>query len=149
TRLAVHLGMAFLIIGLIGWYGFQLRRDEVTLLQARRQRLHGLYRASGILVGVLFLQIVLGALVAGIDAGRTYTDWPLMAGTFLPPESFDLSPWLDNFIENPALVQFNHRVFGYVALLAGLWIFWQARRSALASVRLRFGWMALALVLQV
>jgi heme a synthase len=46
-------------------------------------------------------------------------------------------------------VQFNHRVLGYVLVLLGLWVFWQARRSALAGVRLRFGWMALALVLQV
>jgi cytochrome c oxidase assembly protein subunit 15 len=36
-----------------------------------------------------FLQILIGALVAGIDAGRNYPDWPLMAGGFLPPDMWD------------------------------------------------------------
>ena len=47
-----------------------------------------------------FLQILLGALVAGIDAGRNYTDWPLMAGGFLPPTPFEIGPLWRNFFEN-------------------------------------------------
>ena len=55
----------------------------------------------------------MGALVAGIDAGRNYVDWPLMAGGFLPPDPFELSPWWRNFFEDDGLVQFMHRMIGY------------------------------------
>jgi len=147
-RLAVHLGLAFVILGLITWYIERLGHDQVSILQARRQREGRLFGLSGWLVAVAFAQILLGALVAGIDAGRGYIDWPLMAGDILPPESFDLVPWWRNLFENPALVQFDHRMAGYALLLFGLVIWWMARKSALARVRLRFGWVALVLCVQ-
>ncbi|MEM8742807.1 MAG: COX15/CtaA family protein, partial [Pseudomonadota bacterium] len=73
-RLAVHLGLAFVILGLIAWYVFQLRRDEVGLLQSRRRALPGPRGWGAALVTVAFAQILLGALVAGLDAGRGYID---------------------------------------------------------------------------
>lgn len=117
-RLTVHLGLAFLILGLLLWPAWRLWRSEVDLLQARRRRAGGAMWGSAVLVGLCFVQILLGALVAGNDAGRGYVDWPLMHGHILPPESFEIVPLWRNFIENAALVQFNHRVAGY---LLGLW----------------------------
>ncbi|GIX14383.1 MAG: heme A synthase [Paracoccaceae bacterium] len=144
-RLATHLGLAFLILGLIAWYVMLLKRDEVALLQARRRADRGLRRWGGVLVAATFVQILLGALVAGIDAGRGYVDWPLMGGEILPSESFRLSPAWRNFLENEALVQFNHRLWGYLLLLAGAagWI--AARRAPVAAVRRAWGWAALGL----
>ncbi|MEO0820645.1 MAG: COX15/CtaA family protein [Pseudomonadota bacterium] len=126
-RLALHLGLAFVIFGLLVWLALRIRLDEKALLQARRRRADG---PSGIgLLSVFavfaFLQILVGALVAGIDAGRGYVDWPLMQGHFLPPESFDLVPFWRNFFENPALVQFVHRMLGYLVLGMGLWTAWR------------------------
>lgn len=113
-RLTVHLGLAFLILGLLLWPAWRLWRSEVDLLQARRRRSGAAMWGSAVLVALCFVQILLGALVAGNDAGRGYIDWPLMHGHILPPESFDIVPLWRNFIENDALVQFNHRVLGYV-----------------------------------
>jgi cytochrome c oxidase assembly protein subunit 15 len=112
-RLTVHLGLAFLILGLLLWPVWRLSRSEVDLLQARRRRSGAAMWGAAVLVALCFVQILLGALVAGNDAGRGYVDWPLMHGHILPPESFDLAPLWRNFIENDALVQFNHRVAGY------------------------------------
>ena len=95
------------------------------------------------------MQIVLGALVAGIDAGRNYTDWPLMGGELFPSTAFNLEPWLSNFLENPGLVQFNHRLAGYLLLILGLAAWWRSRQSALLHVRGAFAAMAAMLVLQV
>ncbi|WP_118132433.1 heme A synthase [Oceanicella sp. SM1341] len=148
-RLATHLGLAFLILGLIAWFVFQLRRDEATLLQARRQAQAGLKGLTGVLVALAFAQILLGALVAGIDAGRGYIDWPMMNGEFLPSESFDYQPLWTNFFENPALVQFNHRMLGYVVFVFGLFLWARARRAALSGVRRAYSAMAAMLVLQV
>ena len=113
-RLATHLGLAFLILGLLAWYVFLLGRRETDLLQARRAGEIGLFRLSSVLMGLTYVQIILGALVAGIDAGRAFPTWPLMGGEFLPPEPFSIEPVWRNFFEDPGLVQFIHRTWGYL-----------------------------------
>ncbi len=148
-RLAIHLGLAFAILGLIAWYVLRLVRPEADLLQARRQRNDALVAWGTVLIALAFVQIVLGALVAGIDAGRNYTDWPLMGGELFPSTAFNLEPWLSNFLENPGLVQFNHRLAGYLLLILGLAAWWRSRQSALLHVRGAFAAMAAMLVLQV
>ncbi len=137
-RLAIHLGLAFAILGLITWFVLSLRREEADLLRARRQRNEGLMAWGTVLVLVAFAQVVLGALVAGIDAGRAYPEWPLMAGQFVPPGALELEPLWRNFLDNPGLAQFNHRMVGYLLLLLIAVAFWRARTSALASLRRAF-----------
>lgn len=144
-RLATHLGLAFVILGLIAWFVFELKKDAPALLQARRRREQGLMTWGGVLIIAVFLQILMGALVAGIDAGRSFPTWPSMAGEFLPSESFDYSPTWTNFFENPALVQFNHRLLGYAVFILGLIAWWRSRKSALANVRHKFSWMMTAM----
>ncbi len=129
-RLATHLGLAFAILGLIAWYVFQLGRAERDLMQARRAREPGLMRWGNALIALAFLQILIGALVAGLDAGRNYTDWPLMAGGFLPPDPLQIEPLWRNFFEDEGLVQFMHRIAGYAVLIAGLVAWRRARASA-------------------
>ncbi|HMQ93267.1 MAG TPA: COX15/CtaA family protein [Amaricoccus sp.] len=148
-RLAVHLGLAFLILGLIAWYILRLGRSEAELIQARRQRNEGLMRWGSLLVVLAFAQILLGALVAGIDAGRSYNDWPLMGGDFLPFTAFNLEPYWSNYLENPGLVQFNHRMLGYLLALVGILAWWRSRRSALGDIRGAFDAMAAMMVLQI
>jgi cytochrome c oxidase assembly protein subunit 15 len=137
-RLATHLGLAFVILGFIAWYTFELGREERDLMQARRSREGKLFGLGTGLLHFTFLQILLGALVAGIDAGRTYNDWPLMAGAFLPPYPFELEPVWRNFFENAGLVQFMHRIAGYLLLAFGIVVWLRARRSPNADTRFRF-----------
>ena len=137
-RLAVHLGLAFVILGLIAWYVFLLGQEERVLMQARRQREAKLFSMGTGLMHFAFLQILLGALVAGIDAGRSFNDWPLMAGEWFPPYAFDIDPVWRNFFENPGLVQFMHRVAGYLLLVFGIVVWLRARRSSNADTRYRF-----------
>ncbi len=148
-RLATHLGLAFVILGLIAWYIFRLNRREAELLQARRQRVVPLVRLSGILAALVFVQILMGALVAGIDAGRSYTDWPLMAGQVFPPDAFVLEPAWTNFLQNPGLVQFNHRILAYIVAAFGLFVWLRARKSSLRKVQASFNMMASMLALQI
>jgi heme a synthase len=148
-RLAVHLGLAFAILGLIAWYVLRLVREEAELLQARRQRNEPLMRWGLVLMLAGFAQILLGALVAGIDAGRGYIDWPLMGGEILPSEALSLTPVWRNFLENPALVQFNHRLAGYVLAGLGLVAWVRSRRSSLIHIRRAFDAMAMAMGVQI
>ena len=137
-RLAVHLGLAFVILGLIAWYVMRLGRSQAALLQARRGREARAFRLSTGLMHFAFLQILLGALVAGIDAGRGYTDWPLMAGGLFPPGMFELEPVWRNFFENDGLVQFIHRKAGYLLAIFAVIVWMRGRRSSFASVRSAF-----------
>ncbi|WGW02956.1 heme A synthase [Tropicibacter oceani] len=148
-RLATHLGLAFVILGFIAWYVYALAREEKDLMQARRDAQPRLFSMSTGLMHFAFLQILLGALVAGIDAGRTYNDWPLMAGAFLPPFPFDLDPLWRNFFENAGLVQFMHRMAGYGLFAFGLVVWLRARKSANADTRFRFNAVFAMLLVQV
>jgi cytochrome c oxidase assembly protein subunit 15 len=76
-----------------------------------------------------FVQIALGGLVAGHDAGLTYNTWPLMDGRFVPAGLTVLEPaWL-NLVDNVAAIQFNHRIGAYVLAAAALAYLFAAHRA--------------------
>lgn len=148
-RLATHLGLAFVILGLLAWYMMALGRSERDLMQARRAKETRLFGLATGWMHFAFLQILIGALVAGIDAGRNFVDWPLMAGQFFPPDATELTPLWRNFFESPGLVQFIHRMAGYLLLAYGIMAWLRGRRSAHAQTRFAFNAAFAALLLQV
>jgi heme a synthase len=144
-RLAVHLGLAFVILGLIAWYVFLLGRTEAELMQARRGQERKLYGLSTGLMHFAFLQILLGALVAGIDAGRYFPTWPLMNGQFFPADAFYVPDGAGGskaiwhaFFENAGLVQFIHRMSGYLLFAFGVVVWLRGRKSVHGSTRMAF-----------
>lgn len=144
-RLAVHLGLAFVILGLLAWYVFLLGRTEAELMTARRGGEAKLYRLSTGLMHFALLQIVLGALVAGIDAGRAFPTWPLMNGQFFPADAFYVPdgaggglPVWHAFFENSGLVQFMHRMSGYLLLVFAVVVWLRGRGSPYAATRAAF-----------
>jgi cytochrome c oxidase assembly protein subunit 15 len=116
-RLALHLGLGVLILGALQWAALSLRAD--TREQRPGSRAPG-RAAAGILL-LVFLQILLGALVAGLKAGHAYNTWPWMDGRLIPSGLWAIDPWYLNLFENALTVQFNHRVAAYALLLAVLW----------------------------
>ena len=148
-RLATHLGLAFVILGFISWYVFLLGRTERDLMQARRGKEAKLFGLSTGLLHFAFLQILLGALVAGIDAGRSYTDWPLMGGQVFPASAFVLEPWWRNLFESPGLVQFVHRVTGYLLFAFAVVVWLRGRKSAHPRTQTAFNAAFVALSLQI
>lgn len=148
-RLAIHLGLAFVILGLSAWYIFLLSRKESEIMAARRGREAKLVSISTGLMHLAFLQILLGALVAGIDAGRGYIDWPLMGGQVIPDAMFDYIPWWSNFFENPALVQFIHRLVGYLVLIFAIVVWRRSRSSGNRKTQAAFNMMLAMVLLQV
>ena len=148
-RLATHLGIAFLILGLITWYVLQLSRSEAELMRARRAGEAKLFRMSTGLMHLTFVQILLGALVAGIDAGRTYTGWPTMGGEWIPAAIWDPALGWRNLFENPALVQFVHRMVGYLLAIFAVVVWSRARRSPHPVTRGAFTVMLAAVAAQV
>jgi cytochrome c oxidase assembly protein subunit 15 len=148
-RLATHLGLAFIILGFITWYALMLGRPEKDLMQARRAKESKLFGMSTGLLHFAFLQILLGALVAGIDAGRYFVDWPLMQGQFFPPDALNIVPVWRNFFENPGLVQFMHRMAGYLLFAFAVIVWLRGRKSAHPKTRMAFNLMMLAMAGQI
>lgn len=115
-RLATHLLTALTIFSIAVWTGLEALYGKNPATDASREKI-----GPPLLVGLAFLQILLGALVAGNKAGQVYTDWPMMGGRFLPS---DYAPpgmglW-DVIAHNAASVQFNHRTTGYLLFFTGL-----------------------------
>ncbi|MEO1607440.1 MAG: COX15/CtaA family protein, partial [Pseudomonadota bacterium] len=148
-RLATHLGLAFVILGFIAWYTMLLGREERELMQARRAKEAKPFSMATGLMHFAFLQILIGALVAGIDAGRSYTDWPLMGGQVFPATAFNLEPVWRNFFESPGLVQFLHRIAGYLLAVFAVIVWLRGRRSAHAQTRFAFNAVFAAVAFQI
>ena len=109
-RLAFHMTLACVIYGAVVWTLQRLWTLESAGAFSRQ-------RATAILiVFMVFAQIYLGALVAGLDAGMTFNTWPLIDGSFIPASDrlwFEM-PWWRNLFENALTVQFNHRMMAYL-----------------------------------
>jgi cytochrome c oxidase assembly protein subunit 15 len=120
-RLAAHLSLALVIFGYCLWLARDLapRERSPAAAHPRPEAARWAY-ALGALLGV---QIVWGAFVAGLDAGTIFNSFPEMGGQLVPPGAWSLDPALRNAVENPATVQWIHRVLGTVLLLAaGAWV---------------------------
>lgn len=148
-RLATHLVIAFFILGLITWYALLLGRSEAELLRARRAGEAKLFSMSTGLLHLAFVQVLIGALVAGIDAGRQYTGWPTMGGEWIPATIWDGTLGWRNFFENPALVQFIHRMTGYLLAIFAIVVWRRSRRSPHPVTRGAFNVMIVMLAVQV
>ena len=79
--------------------------------------------------------VLYGGFVAGNRAGRSFNTWPLMDGALIPSGAtlFAQTPFWENFVDNVALVQFNHRVGAYLLLAFAIWHALSLRRAALGS----------------
>ena len=140
-RLAVHLCMAALILGGIVWVARGLAPHTPDLKPTARAPLW-----AGLLAALVFIQIYLGALVAGLDAGWVFNEWPMMGGAFFPAAVWDPAIGWRNWVENPAIVQFTHRVGAYVLLVAVIAHAWYCTRWAPGSTHARRAWVLAALV---
>ena len=132
-RLATHLIIAFLILGAMVW----TLLDLLPTPRATTPPPRGLVRFSTALIALVLLLLFSGGLVAGLDAGFVYNEWPLMGGVFVPEAYGEIAPWWLNAFENVAAVQFNHRLLAYAvaAAILCLWIaVWRAGVSGRARL---------------
>lgn len=130
VKLMLHLVTASLIytglVAVLVDLNTARSRDDVRL---------GFAPPPGLLLAVVLVQIALGALVAGSHAGLTYNTWPLIDGSLLPDWSglTIVKPLLENLVDNPLTVQFNHRMVAYLLFALAIWHAVAARREATGS----------------
>ncbi|MCW5723529.1 MAG: COX15/CtaA family protein [Maricaulaceae bacterium] len=138
-RLATHLGLAFVILGAALWLGLSARYGPAGEGGGRWRRL------TLILWAAVLAQIILGAFVAGLHAGRILTTWPGFDGRLVPEDYLSGLPWLQAMFESRAAVQLHHRWAGYALAAFALIAAFIMRRAQDAWLRR----LALALALVV
>jgi cytochrome c oxidase assembly protein subunit 15 len=142
-RLATHLVLALVIFAAIVW---TLRRlaDRPPLLASARLKITGVT-----LLVLTFVQLYLGALVAGLRAGKVYNTWPDIDGALIPSAErlFFETPWWRNLFDNTLTVQFEHRMTAYMLLALALLHAFDAVRSRAAPVVVSGAWWLLAAIM--
>lgn len=131
VRLAIHLALAFAILGFGFWLWLGAWAPSPTsggVAGRGRGRPRSDFAIA--LLALIYVQIVLGALVAGADAGRAFADWPTIGGAWIPPNYGEYAPWWTNLTENLWAVQFHHRMVGYLVLATAAWVFARDRSRA-------------------
>ncbi len=132
-RLAAHLALAVAIAGFAFWLALSIGELQQTEKRKPAQKTPlPVKLGTGILAGLVYLQIIAGAFVAGLKAGHASNTWPLMNGEIIPPGLDAFSPWYLNLFENPLTAQFVHRALAYAIAIfaAGLLVFlWNAGRT--------------------
>ena len=110
-RLSIHLLMAFIILSLIYWNYLKLKKinmnNEINTFLVL------------IFVFLIFLQIIIGAFVSGMDAGQIYNSWPLMGNNYFPNDNVVSNLFKLNAFNDPSLVQFIHRNLAYLIFIVG------------------------------
>jgi heme a synthase len=145
-RLTAHLGTAFLCYTAMLWNGLSILRDHklrsnppssINLLTSLSSPELSIFRKSvaGLLL-LVFVTVMSGGLVAGLDAGLIYNEFPYMGTGLTPPKSelwdkfYSRKPdasdiWWRNMLENPSTVQLDHRILAtmtFTAIMA-LWAY--------------------------
>lgn len=120
-RLSTHLGLATVLFGALLWVGFGQLRVARAVHRAAPLRSFG-----WLLLVVVFLQLLLGGLVAGLNAGLVYNTFPTMGGHWVPPEVMEAG--LQGMFDEPVALQFMHRVGALVVTAATVWFWFRLRR---------------------
>ena len=109
-RLSLHLVTAFIILSVIFWKILQIKNIQKTEISVRLNLIK-------FFLLLLFLQLIIGAFVSGMDAGTVYNTWPLMGTSYFPDDSKILEFLNISFFDNPSIVQFIHRNLAYLIVI--------------------------------
>jgi len=150
-RLAAHLLLAFLVGQLLLWLALEAGSpSREPSANAAGDRIHRrIARATWALIGLLTLQTLYGAFMAGLRAGYYFGTFPDMNGYFAPTPFFKAATLAQNLFSYPPAVHWIHRVLGFATLggVIALWIY-VARLQANPTVRRAAMWLALAVFAQ-
>ena len=141
-RLSIHLLIAFLILSLIFW---NYLKTKIINNNTRRISVF----LPLIFLILVFIQIVVGAFVSGMDAGKIYNSWPLMGNTYFPNDNdfkdlFKLSAFSD-----PSLVQFMHRNLAYLIMFIYFFIFYKIYKNKIYDLYKSINILGIFIILQI
>ena len=141
-RLSVHLIIAFLILSLIFWNYLKLNKDNNI-----SNKINPLIPFS--FLTLIYLQIIIGAFVSGMDAGKIYNSWPLMGETFFPNDNNFINLFKLSAFSEPSLVQFIHRNLAYSIVIFYIYISYKIYKNKMFSLFKSINILGLFIILQI
>ena len=141
-RLSVHLLVAFLILSLIFWFYLNLSNIEIKKKNLRS-------KLPFIFLFLVFCQIVIGAFVSGMDAGKIYNSWPLMGSSYFPNDNSLINLFNIKSFSDPSLVQFMHRNLAYIILFFYFYLLFKIYKNKLSFFYKSINTIGLLLLLQI
>lgn len=121
-RLSIHLFVAFVILSLVIW-------EFLLNINLKKIKINFKTYLPEIFLFLLFIQLIFGAFVSGMDAGKIYNNWPLMGQNYYPDDSYFSDLFKLNVFDNPSIVQFIHRNMAYVILIFYLFMFFKLSKK--------------------
>ena len=128
-RLSLHLVTAFIILSIVFWKFLKLTNLKENQIRIKLNSLK-------FFLLLIFLQLIIGAFVSGMDAGKIYNTWPLMGSTYFPNDSNFVEFLNLKVFDNPSIVQFVHRNLAYLIVFIYLYILYSVLKNG--NIRLRF-----------
>jgi len=141
-RLSIHLIIAFFIISLILWNYFILKNKNKFIKNLN-------YLLPLIFLILIYLQIVIGAFVSGMDAGQIYNSWPLMGSSYFPDDNKFINLFYLSAFNDPSLVQFMHRNLAYIIFLFYLIIAFKIYLNKLSGLYFSITVVGFLLIIQI
>ncbi len=141
-RLSIHLVIAFIILSLILWN--YLIYKGITFSKHKIKNIIPI-----LFLFLLFIQIIIGAFVSGMDAGKIYNSWPLMGSSYFPDDNSIANLLNLSVFNDPALVQFIHRNIAYFILIFYLLILINIYKNKLSTFFKVINLMGLLIFLQI
>ena len=126
-RLSLHLLLAFIILSLIFWNYLSLQNIDLSFKKINKN-------LPIIFLLLILIQIIIGAFVSGMDAGKIYNSWPLMGSGFFPDDNSIKNLFKISVFNDPSLVQFIHRILAYLILLFYLIILIKIYKKGLSGL---------------
>jgi len=128
-RLSLHLVTAFIILSIVFWKFLKLTNLKINEITFK-------LNVIKFFLFLLYLQLVIGAFVSGMDAGKIYNTWPLMGSSYFPDDSRFVEFFNISLFDNPSIVQFIHRNLAYLICFIYLYILYKVLKNG--NSRLKF-----------
>ena len=141
-RLSIHLSIAFLILSLIFWNYL-----KINIIPNNSNKLNSIIPFSFLVL--IFIQIIIGAFVSGMDAGKIYNSWPFMGNAYFPDDNDFVNLFKLSAFNDPSLVQFMHRNIAYIIGISYLLIFYKIYKKKIYSLRNSIKLVGFFIILQI
>ena len=127
-RLSLHLFTAFIILSIVFWKLLKLTNIKINQVNIQLNSIK-------LFLVLLFVQIIIGAFVSGMDAGKIYNTWPLMGSSFFPDDSMIADLFIITVFDDQSLVQFIHRNLAYLIVIIYLYILYFVLKNGKTNLR--------------
>ena len=141
-RLSLHLFIAFIILSLVFWKFLKLSNIKINQINFKLNSIK-------FFLVLLFLQLIIGAFVSGMDAGKIYNTWPLMGSSFFPDDSLIFDLFNINVFDDQSLVQFIHRNLAYLLVILYFYILFFVLKNRNLNLRIPIFIIGISLLFQI